>query len=95
MGLAQAQPEGSGIRVEETPLLALMMLSRSATQLALKVVLDEEIMKHMENSLPEVTKSMSEAVLEEGGMDCLEKTMVKSQKMVEDFSLAEMMNAVN
>lgn len=30
-GLAQAQPEGSGIRVEETPLLALMMLLGSTS----------------------------------------------------------------
>ena len=46
-----AQPEDVRIVVEETPLSALMMLSSTAAQQALQVVLDDdEPMTQVENS---------------------------------------------
>lgn len=51
------------------------------------MILGDDLMMQVENSLLEVMKSMSEVALEAGGMDTLGKTMGKAQRVVEDISV--------
>ena len=66
VGQGSTQPKEVEIRVEEMSMSALMMLSRNAMQHALQVILDDQLMMQVENSLPRMTKSMS-IEEEEGG----------------------------
>ena len=84
MGWGPTQPEDVGVSAKEEPLLVLIMLLGTTTQQALQVVLDDdEPIMQVENSLSEMTKSMSEVEEEVGEIKLPKKPTKKFQGMLE------------